>query len=419
MSDDVLIIGGGIIGVSTAYALAREGVSVTLVEKGDICDGSSHGNAGMVCPCHSTPIPGPGVLWQGIKWMLNPESPFYIRPQLDLELIAWLWQFRRFCNEAAFYRAIPLLREMQRASLELYREWIAQENLDCHFEKVGGLELFLTRKKYEAGRHHVDEMRHFGLDMEWLDREATHALEPAAHSEVVGGIHYKEDAHLNPAKFVHGLAEAAERRGVKILTHTQALGFEQAGQKVKTVKTSRGDFHPQQVLLAAGAWSAVVMRELGLRLLLQAAKGYSVTMARPAISPPGSFPTIPLHLAEARMAVTPMGPHLRFAGTLELSGISTTINERRVNAIRRGAARYLVDHGPLEELEVWAGMRPVAPDGLPYMGRVHGLSNFIVATGHAMLGVSMGPITGKVVSELVRGEKTSVDLGAFGVERFG
>ena len=413
MNDDILIIGGGIIGVSTAYALAREGVSVTLIEKGEICNGSSHGNAGMICPCHSTPIPGPGVLWQGIKWMFNPVSPFYIRPRFDPELIAWLWQFRRFCNEEAYHRAISPLREMQRASIGLFQEWIAQEKMDCDFEKIGGLELFLTREKYEAGRHHVEEMRRFGLDMEWLDRDATHALEPAARPEVIGGIHYKEDAHLNPAKFVHRLAEAAKRQGAKILTQTQVLGFECKGQKVKTMWTSQGDFQPEQVVLAAGTWSAVILRALGIHLPLQAAKGYSITLKRPAISP-----RIPLHLAEARMAVTPMGAMLRYAGTLELSGINTTINERRVNAIRRGAAGYLVDSSPREEVEVWAGMRPVAPDGLPYIGRGRALSNLVVATGHAMLGVSMGPVTGKVVGEIVREVKPSLDLGAFGVERF-
>lgn len=414
MVEDILIIGGGIIGVSTAYALAREGVPVTLIEKGDLCAGSSHGNAGMVCPCHSTPVPGPGVLWQGIKWMANPESPFYIRPRFDPEFFAWLWQFRRFCNAEAYHRAIRPLREMQRASLGLFQDWIARENLACDFEKAGGLELFLTREKHALGRHHVEDMRRFGLDMEWLDRDATHALEPAARPEVIGGIHYKEDAHLNPAKFVQGLAEAAQCLGAKMLTQTEVLGLERTGKTIQTVRTSRGDFYPQQVVLAAGAWSAVILRELRIRLPLQAAKGYSVTMKRPALSP-----HIPLHLAEARMAVTPMGPFLRYAGTLELSGISTTINTRRVNAIRRGAARYLVDSRPREELEVWAGMRPVAPDGLPYIGRTRTISNLIVATGHAMLGVSMGPVTGKLVGELVRELRPSVDLGAFEIERFG
>ena len=413
MNDDILIIGGGIIGVSTAYALARKGVSVTLIEKGEICAGSSHGNAGMVCPCHSTPIPGPGVLWQGIQWMFNPESPFYIRPRLDPELIAWLWQFRRFCNVVDQHRAIPPLREMQRASLLLYRDWITEQNLDCDFEKIGGLELFLTREKHEAGRRHVEEMRQFGLDMEWLGRDATHALEPTARPEVVGGIHYKEDAHINPTKFVRGLTEAAQRLGAQVLTQTEVLGFERMGQTVSTVRTSRGDFHPQQLVLAAGAWSAEILRGLGIHLPMQAAKGYSVTMKRPKVSP-----RIPLHLAEARMAVTPMGAVLRYAGTLELSGISTTINARRVSAIRRGAAQYLITGAPAQEMEVWAGMRPVTPDGLPYIGRTRAVSNLIVATGHAMLGVSMGPITGKVVGEIVREVKPSVDVGMFGVERF-
>ena len=410
---DVLIIGGGIIGVSAAYYLTRQGLNVTVVEKGDICAGSSYGNAGLLCPCHSVPIPAPGVLTQGLKWLLDPESPFYIKPRLDPALLAWLWQFQAHCNGQALHRAIPLLRDLQRASLQLYRELIAQEKIDCHFEPIGGLSLFKTERGLAHSRHEVDEMQGFGLQMTLLDRDAVHNLEPAVHPDIVGGIHYQEDAHLAPALFVNGLAEAARANGATLLTQTGVLGFDTAEQQVIAVRTTQGVLQSKQVILAAGAWSTAVARMVGVKFLMQPAKGYSVTVERPT-----EGPRLHLHLSEAKVAVTPIGPHLRFAGTLELAGLDHSINERRVKAILRAGAAYLKQTGSDKTVEIWGGMRPCSPDGLPYIGRPRAIRNLVVATGHAMLGVSMGPITGKLVSQIVSEQQPSLDIEAFDVDRF-
>ena len=410
---DVLIIGGGIIGISTAYYLAKQGMAVTVVEKGDICAGSSYGNAGLLCPCHSAPIPAPGVLTQGLKWLLDPESPFYIKPSLDPALLAWLWKFQAHCNVQAFHKAIPLLRDMQRASLQLYGELIAREKIDCHFKTSGGLSLCLTERGYARAQHEVDEMQNFGLKMALLNREAVQALEPAVHPDVVGGIHYQEDAHLDPALFVNGLAEAAQAKGATLLTQTGVLGFDMAGQQVAAVQTTAGVFQPKQIVLAAGAWSTALARNIGVSFPMQPAKGYSVTMKRP---PEG--PQMHLHLSEAKMAVTPMGPHLRFAGTLELAGLDQSINQRRVKAILRAGAAYLRHTTSEETVEIWGGLRPCSPDGLPYIGRPRMINNLVIATGHAMLGVSMGPITGKLVSQLISEQHPELDIGTFDIDRF-
>ncbi len=413
-STDILIIGGGVVGVSAAYYLARAGAAVTLVEMGELCNGSSWGNAGMVCPCHSTPVPGPGVLAQGFRWMFNPESPFYLRPRLDAGFAAWLWRFSRFCNAGAQARAIPLLRDLQRRSLALYQELIAAEGLACDFEKAGGLELFLTEEKFVHAAHEVEKMRGFGLEWEWLGREAVHALEPAAHPDVVGGIYYRGDAHLNPAKFVEGLAEAAKNYGAQILTGTEVTDIQREGHRVHGVATPRGWIQPREVVLAAGAWSGVLARKLGIKMPMQAGKGYSITMQRPA-----KGPRLPLHLAEARMAITPMGGWLRFAGTMELAGIDTSINQRRVDAVLRNGKKYLVDLGEPVVGKIWGGMRPLAPDGMPYLGRSREVTNLIAATGHGMLGVSLGPVTGLLVKQIVFGEPVELGVEALEVGRFG
>ncbi len=411
---DALIIGGGVIGVSAAYYLARAGVSVTLVERRSIAAGSSWGNAGLIAPNHSTPIPGPGVLSQGLRWLLDVESPLYIQPRLDLDLLRWLWRFRGFCNVQALDRAIPRLRDMQRASLDLFRQIIAAEAIACDFEDVGGLVAFRTKKGLEAGVAEAEHLARFGLKTTLLDADAIHEMEPALHPDVVGGVFHEEDAFLTPHKFVFGLADAARRHGAVIIDDAAVDGFDVAGGRLVRVRTTRGDFEPDQVVLAAGAWSTALARMLGVRIPMQPAKGYAITLPRPNPSPRRY-----VIFGERNAVATPMGDTLRFAGTLELSGLHGRIRPRRVNAIRKAAREYLILPERMPEGHVWQGLRPVPPDGMPYIGRSKRVGNLIVATGHAMLGLSMGPITGKLVSELVQDLPLSLPLDGFEVERFG
>ncbi len=413
-ADDVLIIGGGVIGVAAAYFLTKAGRSVTLIDKGEIASGSSYGNAGLLCPCHSTPLPAPGVLTQGIKWLFDAASPFYIKPRLDADLFAWLWRFQSFCNQDFLNTAVPLLRDMQRASLDLYQELIATEKLDCDFIKQGGLALYRTERGFAHAQHEVELMQRFGLQMKLLDQAEVRERVTAVHPNVIGGVHYQEDAHVTPDLFVRGLAKAAVANGATILTDTELLGFEQdGGERITAVNSTRGTFTPAQIVLAAGAWSTLIAKELALKLPIQPAKGYSITVKNPSDMPQPYF-----HLGEARVAVTPMGNLLRFAGTLELAGFDFSINQKRVDAILNSVSDYLIIEGERELVQIWRGMRPCSPDSLPYIGRSTQIENLIVATGHTTLGLSMGPVTGKLVAQIVGGKRPFLNLDAFQIERF-
>jgi D-amino-acid dehydrogenase len=416
-ASDVLILGGGVIGVCCAFFSQQQGRSVTILDKQDICAGSSYGNAGLVVPSHAVPLAMPGAIRQALPWLLDASSPFYIKPRLDPALLEWLLRFRAASTEKAIHRAIPLLIELNRASLGLFRELAARPDLSFSFEERGGLYVYNTLAGMEKGVHEAERLAHFGLKSAILDAQAVHHMAPVLRAPAVGGIFYAEDAHLVPDRFVHGMAEIVRRQGGEIHGSTEVLTCETLDHKVQRVVTTRGDYYPKQVVLALGAWSPQLEAALRLRLPVQAAKGYSITIPRPATAP-----AMPLHLAERKVAVTPMGTNLRFAGTLELAGIDLTINRRRVNAIQQAAYEYLNLNADItaesNSIEIWRGLRPLTPDTLPIIGRSRHLKNLTVATGHGMMGVSMGPITGKLVAQLVTEQAPEIALSLLSLERF-
>ncbi len=409
-----VVIGGGVVGVTSAYYLARAGVEVTLLEQGDIAAGSSYGNAGLLTPSDSVPLPAPGVLTKGLAWMLDPESPLYIPPRPDPALLSWLWRFRAAANTRTFEQHLPVLQRLSRLSLSLTRDLVREEALDCHFHEGGLLLLYRTASGFREGQHLAEYVRRFEIASEVWDADKVRARVPQVREDVVGGVYYRADAHVDPAAFVRQLAERLPRYNVRVQTRTEVLGFRLKGDRIVAVESTRGDFGGDVFVLAAGAWTALLARQVGLTLPIQPAKGYSITVRRPS-----EFPELPLILDEAKVAVTPMGDRLRFAGTLELAGHDLRINRRRVLAIRRAVGRYLAldpDAQPLVEL--WRGLRPCTPDGLPIIGWAPRPVNLIVAAGHCMLGMTQGAATGKLVADLVAGRTPDLDLEPFRVDRW-
>jgi D-amino-acid dehydrogenase len=409
----VVVIGGGVIGVCSALYLAERGCAVTLLEKADICAGASYGNAGLVVPSHSIPLAAPGVISQALRWMLDPESPFYIRPRLDRDLIAWLWKFRAACTTRHVDRALPILRDLNYQSLALYGDLAGRVGFDFGFQKNGVLSVFRTAEAFRDAVHKARVLESAGVSVRVLDAEAARLLEPTLLQSIAGALYFPDDAHLVPGDFVRGLARVAEKTGAVFQTGTEVLGFATRGRHVVKVETTRGDLECDHVVLAAGPWSSALARGLGLRVPIQAAKGYAAIFRRPSVGP-----QIPLLLGEARAAVTPMGETLRIAGTLELAGLDLSIDRRRMNAVRRAAAGYVAGTDNLPVVQLWSGLRPCSPDGLPVIGRPKAFDNLVVATGHATIGMSLGPITGTLVAQLVTGETPAVDVALLNPDRF-
>lgn len=410
---DVVIIGGGVIGVCSAYYLAQKGIQVTLIEKGEIASGCSYGNGGLIVPSHSVPLASPGALGSGLRWLFDPESPFYLKPRFDVELFGWLIRFALASRHSQMLRSVPVMRDLLFASRALYEELAASAGFDFGFEGNGSLLVYLSRESLEHEMQEVHLLERFDIPLRVLNQTEVHDLEPALLAQVVGGIFYPRDGHINPHRFVTGLAEKVADLGVQIWTKTEVVEFEASHGKITRIRTTRGDVSPKQVVLATGSWSPEVARDLKLRIPIQAAKGYSVTIENPAVCP-----KIPLAFGEALVVVNPLGDSLRLAGTLELAGMDFSINSRRVDAMRSASRRYLPGLDEAKVIEIWRGLRPCTPDGLPIISRSNDFENLIVAAGHAMLGMSLGPVTGNLVSQLVDGQKTEVDVTPFRMERF-
>ncbi len=416
-SKSVIICGGGIIGLSCAYYLAREGWRVTLVERNaEGADSCAHGSAGYVSPSHIEAISAPGMVWKGLKWMMSSRSPFYIKPRLDSDLIRWGWLFARHCTETHRRRAAPVLRDLCLESRKLFVE-LSDITGDAFELKQEGLlnlcQLPETLDKYTHGLAAL--CNELGIEARVLDAAQTAALEPGAKLKVAGSIYFPIDAHISPRLFMPALVALLKDMGVKFSWNTSVYGWRAEGGRIAGVSTTAGDLVADDYVLTGGSWSPAMVRDLDIRLPMQAGKGYSITLDRPRLRLTKS-----LLLTERRVAVTPMGDKLRFGGTMEISGHSDTVRLERVEQIKAGALAFFPEltAADFAGIKPWFGYRPVSPDGMPYIGRLGRYTNLATASGHAMLGLTLAPVSGLLMAELLAGRKPSVDLSLLNPNRF-
>jgi len=420
MSNRVLILGAGVIGLSSALNALQRGFQVTVVDRGPSTrDGCSFGNAGMLVPSHFVPLAAPGAVWMGIKWMWNPESPFYIRPRLSWDLLSWALRFWQASTAARVKAAEPILRDLNYQSRDIYTEWASHPESgpgDFGLETKGLLMLCRTAKGLEEEAHMAERANQLGVPAKVLDAAGAKKLDPGADLAIEGAVYFPKDCHLDPNRLMAGLENRCRTLGATFHFNTEVTGFMREGSTLRGARTSAGELAADQVVLAAGSWSPLLAKELGLGLPMQAGKGYSLTMAKPK-----QLPTLCTILTEARVAVTPMGGRLRVGGTMEISGLNETVAPARVRGIQRSFCQYYpaFTETDFAGIEPWKGLRPCSPDGLPYLGRSKKITNLIIATGHAMMGLSLGGITGKLVGQLLLEEKPSVDLQLLDPERYG
>ncbi len=411
---DILIIGGGPVGLSCAYYLLKSGRKVTIIDAKEIGKGSGSGNAGHIVPSHIIPLAAPGVVTSAIKWMLDPaHSPFGMKVSLNPNYLSWLLKFVLACSEANVQKSIKPLNDLGQLSAKNFAQIVAEEKFDCSYQEKGLLFLYKTEKALHDGQHEGEFMQKHGIPVSVYDKAKIHEVEPAALDDVIGGVHFTGDAHLNPAVFLKLLSERVRAMGAELLENTAVIGFETANGKITKVKTSAGDFEAEQIILAAGALSPSVAKDLKLNIPIQPARGYSMTM-----SATKTMPSHALILGERRVAVSPVDGLLRFTGRLEVGNYSMEPNSVWIQRIENSAREYLHLDEKLDVKETWAGLRPTTPDGMPIIGESPKHENLFLATGHAMLGLSLGPGTGQVVAELLNGQEPTVSLSPMRLERF-
>ena len=410
---DVLVLGGGVIGLACAYYLLGSGRKVTVIDQGAVGSGSSHGNCGTLTPSHAMPLAMPGVIGTALKWLFRADAPLRIRPSLDPGLLRWLLAFARRCNWSDFSSTSAIKAPFLVRSCELIAELVERESMDCEFERRGTLYAYRDAAAFASSGWLPRALAEVGIDIEALDGAQVEAREPALKPGVAGGYFNPGDAQLRPDRYVAELARAVRGRGGELQEQTRIESIERQGNRIARIRTTHGDYSARDVVCALGAWSPMVGRQLGLRLPIQPGKGYSITYSRPR-----NCPRVPLVLKEASVCVTAWNSGYRLGSTMEFAGYDSSLNRKRLDALRRAAAAYLHNPEGPEVREEWYGWRPMTPDDLPIIGSVPGIDNLCLATGHGMLGVTMSALTGVLVSELLGKRETSIDTTPFSVRRF-
>jgi D-amino-acid dehydrogenase len=415
MPDSVIVVGGGVVGLCAAYYAMRSGRRVTVLERGapdrDAC---SFGNAGMIVPSHIVPLAAPGMPGLGLRMMRDPESPFSLRLRADPDLWRWAWEFFRASNASHVARSAPPLRDLHLESLRLYEE-LAADLDDFGFTRRGIVQLCETEEALHEEAKAAQLAQSLGIPASVIDSVECAKLNPGLRVSAAGGIYYPKDAHLAPQHLMDAMERALAAGGAEIRWGQEIRGFRARPGRVESVRTAQGEIAADAFVLAAGVWSSDLAQELGLRLPLMGGKGYSFTLPHPMKNL-----TTPALLIEARVAVTPMGPSLRFGGTMEITRPDLSVDPARAGGILRSIPRYFPDFSPQDfrGIPVWSGLRPLSPDGLPYLGPFERFSNLYAATGHAMMGVSLAPATGRLLAGMMAGEEAVLDPLPFRPDRY-
>lgn len=414
--EKIIIVGGGINGLCAAYYLQKKNhYNITVIDKGDISNNCSFGNMGFLSPSHFIPLASPGIISEGLKYMLSSSSPFYIKPQLNLPFIQWALQFYRHSTQSMVEKNSGHLSELLNLSRRLMNEIKDDIGDVFDMQEIGCMMMCHSQKAFEEELKVADAAKKFNLEVEIFNREELQKQEPDVELDIYGAVLFKDDAHIHPGKFMHAMKSFLESNGVQFQLNTTVSGFKKHHKKVQSVITDKGLFSADEIILAAGSWLPEVARMAGIHLLLQGGKGYSYTYDH--VEKNIRYPAI---LVDGRCAVTPWNHSLRIGGTMEFSGNNNKVLVKRMEGIYNSVKTFYpglkIDFPPKEQ--IWTGLRPVSPDGLPYIGKTESYDNLLISGGNAMLGISEGAAAGQIISDILENRSTPIDISAFKVERF-
>ena len=410
---DCVIVGGGVIGAMCGWYLSQSGQRVAIVDEGKFGGACSHGNCGYISPSHVLPLTTPGTVRKALGSMLRPDSPFYVKPRWSPTFWRWMWNFSRRCNAHDMWQAAADIHALLQSSARLYAELIDGQRLACEWERLGLLFVFHSTREFdEYEKINAEVNERFGVNAEPIPGERLSQFEPALREGLGGAWYFDCDSHLRPDRLMAELRRVLTERGVQILEGMRVTHLECAENRAQAVQTTQGSLRTRHVVVATGAWTPFLNTVLGCEIPIQPGKGYSLTMPRPEICP-----RYPLIFEEHKVAITPMQSAYRIGSTMEFAGYDRTINQRRLNALKRGAEVYLREPHTTPILETWYGWRPMTWDSLPFIDRAPIASNVYVAAGHNMLGISTATATGKLISEMITGQTPHLDIHPYRISR--
>ncbi|MGN6532412.1 MAG: NAD(P)/FAD-dependent oxidoreductase, partial [Ginsengibacter sp.] len=413
--EKVIIVGGGVNGLCAAYYLQKSNCEITVIDSGDISNNCSFGNMGFLSPSHFVPLASPGIISEGLKYMLSSTSPFYIKPRLNTAFIEWAFKFYQNSNQKTVEKNAPHLSELLNLSRRLMNEIRDDIGDIFDMEEIGCMMMCHSQKAFEDELKLLEGAKKFKLEVEVLNREDLQKHEPDVQLDIYGALLFKDDAHIHPGKFIVAMKNYLEKNGVNFQLNTTVTGFKKNHKKIESVITDKGTFTADEIVLTAGSWLAKLAKMAGVKLLLEGGKGYSYTYEH--VEKNIRYPAI---LVDGRCAVTPWRQMLRIGGTMEFSGINDHVLIKRMEGIFNSVKKFYpglkIDFPPKDK--IWTGLRPVSPDGLPYLGKAPGLDNLLISGGNAMLGISQGAAAGQIISDIIEKRSTPVDISAFKVGRF-
>ena len=411
----IIIVGGGINGLCAAYYLQKKNFEVTVIDSGDISNSCSFGNMGFLSPSHFVPLASPGVISEGLKYMLSSTSPFYIKPRLNLPFMQWAFKFYKNSNQKTVEKNTPHLSELLNLSRKLMDE--IKEDIGDVFdmEEIGCMMMCQQQKTFEEELKVAEAAQKLNLNIEILNRDELQKREPDVELNIYGAVLFKDDAHIHPGRFMIAMKNYLEKNGVVFQLNTTVSGFKKNNQTIDGVITDKGTITGDKIVLSAGSWLPQLAKILGVRLLLEGGKGYSYTYDH--VEKNIRYPAI---LVDRRCAITPWNHQLRIGGTMEFSGNNNKVLIKRMEGIYNSVKSFYpglqIEFPPKDK--IWTGLRPVTPDGLPYIGEVKRFDNLLISGGNAMLGISEGAAAGLIISDVIEKKNAPIDISAFRVERF-
>ncbi len=413
-NSDLVIVGAGIIGLACAYYLTKEGLKVTIIDQGKVGAACSYGNCGYICPSHLLPLTEPGMVWEGIKSLLNPKSAFRIKPQLRPSFYYWLMQFSRRCNQKDMMAGATALDSILQLSRTEYSNWMSDESLDAQWKENGLLYVFESEKGLSEFKH-TDQLltEHFSQGAEYLSSEELQKFDSVYKENLTGAYFYRNDASVKPDLLTATLADNLREQGVTIIENCKVESVLKQGNKIQAIKTNQGSIFGKDFVFATGAWSRKLGNELGISLPVEPGKGYSVTIERPENSP-----STPVLFPEHRVGLTPFNNQLRLGSMMEFVGFNNQIPQHRIQQLFDSAKPYMKESFKENYELSWTGWRPMTWDSLPIIGSSKRLSNLVLATGHNMLGITLAPATGKLVAQIVTGKQTEIPIDSYSPDRF-